>query len=306
MVSVALLAGGNSSEREISIRSAENIFQLLKKCGYQVEYFDPASIDFHPQDLKKFDLVYSVLHGAQGEDGVIQGLLEFLGVPYVGSGVLASALTMNKQKTKEIWHHIGISYPKGFIVSSDKEENFRMIENLGYPAILKPISGGSSVGIKILLNSLEAKTILEVPHPDCIIEEMILGREMCAGVIEDESGYPHILPISEIRPKDQFYSFKAKYTKGMTEYILPAELPENTLKQINSDLIKMFRHFNLRDCIRVDFILTDKGPVYLEINTLPGMTETSNIPMMILEDNSTMMAFLDQTIKNVLERFRQL
>jgi len=299
-IKVAVLAGGSSSEKDISLRSGENIYQAIKKAGFEASLYDPMESHFTFTRLKDYDLIYPILHGTKGEDGCIQGILEFYNYPYIGCDILTSAITMNKYITKQIFNSIEIPCAKGFVTTNNLNEDLKKINQLGYPIFIKPVSEGSSIGALVLHNEEEAKQKLpkhlqEFPHS--LVEEYIQGREMTIGVIERDNNII-ILPILELKPKDEFYSFTTKYTKGMTEFILPAKISDNLLQKIHLQVKKIFTHFSLKDCIRIDFILTSTGPVYLEINTAPGMTITSDIPAMLESIDIKMTDFVTNIIQN--------
>lgn len=240
----------------------------------------------------KPDVAFPALHGPGGEDGVIQGLFESLDIPYVGSGVAASALCMNKLYTKWAFESLGIPTPRWTLV-----EPFAPARNLPpFPAVAKPLTEGSSVGVEFVENEQALHAILERKKIPLLVEERIFGRELTLPVF----GQPlDLLPIIEIRPKSRFFDFDAKYTKGMTEYICPAEVPSALRDQLQTYCAKLGRFLGLRHLSRIDVMLgsarphatdaplpgmSERGesggiPYFLEINTLPGMTATSLLPM---------------------------
>ncbi|MGL4388732.1 MAG: D-alanine--D-alanine ligase family protein [Brevinema sp.] len=302
---VVVLAGGVSAEKEISKRSGQNLVCALNNAGFNVSLFDPSDADFSTSELKKFDVVYPILHGTKGEDGVIQGVLEYLEVPYVGSNVLTSAITMDKNLTKKIFQTIDIPCPKGFsALGNNFDEIMKKLDQMGYPLFVKPISEGSSVGTLVLHNKEEAYNLLPThlkDFPDSLIETFISGREMTVGVIQKEGGFL-ILPILELKPKAEFYNFETKYTVGMTDFVLPASINSKMLEKIHTHIKTISKEFNLRDCFRVDLLLTEDGPIYLEINSAPGMTATSDIPAMLNAANIPVTDFVTYMINNALER----
>ncbi|MGL4394122.1 MAG: D-alanine--D-alanine ligase family protein [Brevinema sp.] len=302
---VAVLFGGFSAEKEVSKRSGQNLISALTEAGFVVSAFDPSDTDFSVDTLKNFDAIYPILHGSKGEDGVIQGVLEYLGVPYVGCDVLTSAITMNKNLTKTIFQTMNIPCPKGFATTNlDLETILKNADQIGYPIFVKPVSEGSSVG-SLVLHSREEALELLVPHlvefPDSLMETFVSGREMTIGVIQKDGEFV-ILPVLELKPKAEFYNFETKYTAGMTEFVLPAPMDAQTLSMIHDQVRRIIKEFNLRDCFRVDFILTENGPIYLEINTAPGMTATSDIPAMLNSANILITDFVKDMINNALER----
>lgn len=302
---VAVLAGGTSAEREISRSSGKNIRQALVNGGHQAYLFDPAEQDFNFLQLKEFDVVYPILHGIGGEDGVIQGILEFYGLPYVGSNVCASAIAMDKSFTEEFFSCLGINCPRGFIANQDMRKNLDRIEQIGYPFVVKPVSEGSSIGVKIFHNPDETHQHLSrhlEAYPFSIIEPYIRGREMTVGIFQKHDKM-EILPILELAPKTEFCDFESKYTKGMVDFIIPADINNEVLSQIQHDVERIFHHLRLRDCVRIDLILTDDNiPCYLEVNTSPGMTPTSDIPAMLEAAKITLPRFTEILCYNALHR----
>ena len=301
---ILILAGGSSAEKEISKRSGENLYKAISEAGFNTTILDPSHDNFSFETLKNYDIIYPILHGTKGEDGCIQGVLETLGIPYAGCGVLASALTMNKATTKQAFQILNIPCAQGFVTNTNLEENLNKIKKLGYPVFIKPVSEGSSVGSLILHNKEEALALLPKhleEFPNSLVEQLLIGREMTVGVIE-QNNKMIILPILELKPKAEFYTFETKYTAGMTEFILPAPMDQQTLDLVHSHVTTIFEAFNLRDCVRVDLMLTKEGPVYLEVNTAPGMTNTSDIPSMLKAANIDIKDFATQIIKNVQGR----
>lgn len=301
---IAVLAGGISAEKEISKRSGQNVYEALKNAGFIVEIFDPSDKSFSFEQLTSFDVIYPIMHGKQGEDGIIQGILEFKNIPYVGSNVLTSAITMDKQVTKSLFQSIGILCPNGFETTQHIDEIYNKIETIGFPVFIKPVSEGSSVGT-LILHSKEEMLSLLPDHlklfPNSLVEKFISGREMTIGAFHSK-GKLHILPVLELKPKAEFYNFETKYTAGMTEFILPAPIDDEILNKIHKDIAKITEYFKLRDCFRVDFILENNTPIYLEINTAPGMTVTSDIPAMLNAAGISMSSFVEDMIHNALER----
>ncbi|SFB86782.1 D-alanine-D-alanine ligase [Brevinema andersonii] len=304
---VAVLAGGISAEREISLSSGRNIQQALVEGGHQAYLLDPSQQDFDFLQFKEFDVVYPVLHGIGGEDGVIQGVLEFYGLPYVGSNICASAITMDKSFTEEFFSCIGINCPRGFVADRDIQNNLDRIEQIGYPFVVKPLSEGSSIGVKIFHTPDETYQYLSQhlkEYPFSIIEPYIRGREMTVGIFQKQDEI-EILPILELAPKMEFCDFKSKYTKGMIDFIIPAHIDNKVLIQIQHDVKRIFHHLRLRDCVRIDLILTDDDiPCYLEVNTSPGMTPTSDIPAMLEAAKIPLPRFVEILCYNALHRIK--
>jgi D-alanine-D-alanine ligase len=291
---VGVLCGGLSNEREVSLRSGKNCFAALQRLGYQnAELID---VD---QDLvfrlkeKKIEAAFLALHGKYGEDGAVQGLLELHQIPYSGSGVLASALAMSKPLTKKLLQANSLPTADTIIIDEHEAKNYEEItKNIQWlPVMVKPLAEGSSVGVskvdeKSNLLTTVGETITK--YGGAIVEKYITGQEITVGVLEELGQNKNgkdiwALPILELRPKSKagFYDYEAKYTKGMTEFILPAELSPEVTKNAQDIAIKTFRALQCNGYARVDMIVDGTGkPHVLEVNTLPGMTDTSDLPAM--------------------------
>ena len=275
---IAVLCGGMSSEREISLRSGKNCYEALQRLGYKNSKLIDVTQNIM-SDIKGFDFAYNALHGKYGEDGCIQGILEILKIPYTGCGVMSSALCMNKAYTKEMLKAAGIPLIKSVCVTED--DNLKnAVKNLKYPLMIKPVSEGSSFGMSKVNaeNELEAAVKNAFQYNDrVLIEEYLTGKSLTVGVLEngDEVFATEIL---ELRPKNEWYDYEAKYTKGMTEFILPAEISEEQTKTIKEVAVKSHIACGCRGLSRVDFLLADNTGYVLEINTSPGMTDVSDLP----------------------------
>jgi len=276
---VGVLLGGMSSEREVSLRSGKAIAEGLRKKGYEVAEIDVDSS--LPEKLKQegVQVAFIALHGKYGEDGAIQGLLEILKIPYTGSGILASSVAMDKILTKRILQERGFLTPAFafFDAQEGRAEDFAAAFALTYPVIVKPSREGSTIGIVRVQSAAELLPALkEAARYDArvLVEEFIAGKEVTAGVIQGEA-----LPLIEVAPKSGFYDFQSKYTKGATEYILPARISEALTREIQESTVEIYRELGCEGCARADFIIDDQERFFfLEINTIPGMTETSLIP----------------------------
>lgn len=279
---IVVLMGGPSSEREVSLKTGEGIAHALRSKGYQVE-----TIDFHPRSVyqqlteAKADVVFIALHGKFGEDGTIQGFLDICGIPYTGSGVRTSSVAMDKHLSKELFEAFKIPTPPSCLldVKEKPEEQFLKLEKLGFPLILKPIAQGSSIGVvKVGDPSCLEKALEEVFQYGgrVLAEKFIVGRELTIPVLEGIGP----LPIIEIRPHSGSYDYSSKYTKGMTDYLVPAPIPEETAHLIQEIALKVADIFESRGVIRLDIMLDESSgiPYVLELNTIPGMTETSLVP----------------------------
>ena len=278
---IAVLSGGLSSEAEVSRRSGKGCFEALKRLGYtNVELIE---VDTNiAQKLKEgnYDYAYNALHGKYGEDGCIQGVLETLQIPYTGCGVMASAVCMNKEYTKRILSTCpDIPLIKSAFVKKGEDVKEKT-KDLKYPLITKPVSEGSSFGMTKVNTPDELEKAYQDAikyNDDVLIEEYLVGICATVGILEGEEGL-FATEILELRPKNEWYDYEAKYTKGMTEFILPAELSDNMTKQVKEIAIKAFDIAGCKGVSRVDFLIVNDIPYVLEINTSPGMTETSDLP----------------------------
>ena len=277
---IAVLCGGPSSEREVSLRSGKNVFEALKRLGYKnAELIDIDKNIAQVLQEKKIEIAYNAMHGRFGEDGCVQGLLEILEIPYTGCGVCASSVCMNKDYTKNVLRNFDIPLIKSVLVKKDENCNEK-IKGLKYPLMLKPVSEGSSLGMFKVSNEKELnecfKKSLEF-NQDVLVEEYLEGKSLTVGVLEngDERFATEIL---EFRTKTEWYDYEAKYTAGMTEFILPAELSGEMTKRVKEIAIRAFKACGCRGVSRVDFLISDGVPYVLEINTSPGMTDLSDLP----------------------------
>ncbi len=278
---IAVLAGGMSSEREISMRSGKGCFEALKRLGFiNAELVEVDKNIAETLKLGNFDAAYNALHGKYGEDGCIQGLLEILQIPYTGCGVMASSVCMNKEFTKRILSTCSeIPLIKSAFVRKGDDVKEKT-KDLKYPLITKPVCEGSSFGMTKVNTAQELEDAYNEAvkyNDDVLIEEYLVGICATVGVLECE-GEPFATEILELRPKNEWYDYEAKYTKGMTEFILPAELSEEMTKQVKQIAVKAYEMAGCSGVSRVDFLIVNNIPYVLEINTSPGMTETSDLP----------------------------
>ncbi len=278
---IGVLCGGMSSEKDVSMRSGKNCFEALKRLGYKNAELVVVDENI-AQTLKdkKIEIAYIALHGKYGEDGCIQGLLEILKIPYTGCGVMASSICMNKEYTKRIL----ATCPEIPLIKSTfvkKGENLQTkVANLQYPLITKPVCEGSSFGMTKVNKPEELeKAYAEAVkfNNDVLIEEFIDGYFVTVGVLENEDN-TFATEILEIRTKTEWYDFDAKYTKGLSEFILPANLSAEATSHIKDLAVKSHITAGCSGVSRVDFMIKDEQPYFLEINTSPGMTDTSDLP----------------------------
>ncbi|MES2180859.1 MAG: D-alanine--D-alanine ligase [Pseudomonadota bacterium] len=277
---VAVLMGGNSGEREVSLKSGGAVLAALQAQGVDAHAFDPREKPLH--DLEVFDRVFINLHGRFGEDGCIQGALEMLQIPYTGSGVMASALGMDKWRTKLLWRATNVATPDFALVTATSD--FAAIEaKLGLPLFVKPANEGSSLGISKVKESgglAAAYQLAAEADPLVIAEAFVGGGEYTVGIIEDgEHGFK-ALPVIRIVPKNEFYDYEAKYLRDDTEYLCPCGLTAEKEAQIQQEALQAFNVIGCKGWGRVDFLMDEAGKHYfLEVNTSPGMTDHSLVPM---------------------------
>ncbi|GHU07037.1 D-alanine--D-alanine ligase [Alphaproteobacteria bacterium] len=288
MIKVAVLLGGNSTEREVSLKSGEAIYQNLDSKKYDKCKIELPNDDSHDwvSELIDFapDMVVSGLHGGVGENGAIQGLLDSLNIPYVGSGTLASAVGMDKAVAKVLLQNAGIPVAKGAVFGSlaDFETGKEKILAWGLPVVVKPNDGGSSVGVSIVKDASGLSTAVQKAFEtsdEVLIEQFVAGVEATCGVIETLDGLK-ALDVYTIKTDNEFFDYDAKYSDNTEEK--PADFPEEEIKQLQDLAVATFQATKCAGYGRVDFILGDGGkkPIVLEINTLPGMTAQSFMPKM--------------------------
>ncbi|MBK7141179.1 MAG: D-alanine--D-alanine ligase [bacterium] len=312
---VLLLAGGNSSENQVSLNSGKAIYEALARLGHSVTAIDPAggrllvgsdgqfdnllptnqpnipvadpdktlSVALASPEIGKVDMVVLGLHGGAGEDGTIQSLLGLAGIKYTGSDMAASAIAMNKAISKRLFSTENIPTPEWLLVKytgegCESSTAAAISSKFTLPVIIKPNDGGSTVGLTKVHKASEIIPALRAAAKEgkrILVEQFIEGRELTVSVLDGEP-----LPIVEIRPKNELYDYQAKYTKGMSEYIAPADIEPSIAKRIQQDAVKAFEVVGASGLARVDFILAPDSRYYcLEINTLPGMTNLSLAPM---------------------------
>jgi len=272
---VAVLFGGKSAEREVSLNSGSRVLAALLRQGVDAHAFDPAERKL--DELAGYDRAFIVLHGRYGEDGTIQGALELMGIPYTGSGVLASAVGMDKWRTKLLWRAMGLRIPDFVMLEADSD--FDAVERqLGLPLFVKPACEGSSIGVTKVRQPGELRPAYEaaVKHDDLVIAEQgVLGGEFTVGILGDQA-----LPIIRIVPTTDFYDYEAKYLRDDTRYLCPCGLPEERELELRAQALEAFRVLGCRGWGRVDFLMDEQGEAYfLEVNTSPGMTDHSLVPM---------------------------
>lgn len=275
---VAVLMGGNSVERDISLKSGQAILKALLEQDINAVAIDTADNHFVTQLIESnFNHAFIALHGRGGEDGSLQGLLEHLGLPYTGSGVLASSLAMDKYRTKQLWQGMGLPTPASFLLETKSHFN-EVIAQLGWPLMIKPSLEGSSVGITKVTTLSELAQAWEVASQfncEVIAERYISGLEYTAAILQDT-----VLPLIRLETPRTFYDFKAKYSDTETTYLCPCGLPPEQEKKLQELAMQAFKAVGAQGWGRVDFLCDHTGqPWLLEVNTIPGMTTRSLVPM---------------------------
>ncbi|HAS80530.1 MAG: D-alanine-D-alanine ligase [Candidatus Nomurabacteria bacterium GW2011_GWE1_32_28] len=305
---IGVLFGGKSAEYEVSVVSAENIIKALDKNKYQIY---PIKInregEFDLASLEKVDLVFPILHGPFGEDGSMQGLLKILGIPFVGPSVLGSALGMDKDVMKRLFRDAGIPIGKFITVHSNEKISFEKVRKvLGLPVFIKPANMGSSIGISKVNNKKEfEKAIKEAFLYDSkiVIEENISGQEIECSILGNEN--PMASTLGEVIPKNDFYSYKAKYVdQDGAVLLIPARLSKIITKKVQNIAIKVFKVLNCEGMGRVDFFVKKSGEIIVnEINTIPGFTPISMYPKLWEASGISTTKLLDRLIELSIERF---
>lgn len=275
---VVVLLGGTSPEREVSLMTGKGVVEALTRLGHEAIPVDPDRE--LPKKLLELtpDFVWIALHGSTGEDGTVQGLLDWLGFAYNGSGVLASACGMDKVVSKDLLHGAGLPVIPYRVLESADIDPQDCLEALGLPMVVKPAQAGSSVGVSIVLDIAEFPEAVEKAlrySPQALAEAFIPGKEITVTVFGKKT-YPAI----EITPQvTSFYNYEDKYSEGGSDHLLPPDLPETTLDLLSDHTLRVYRAFKCRGVARVDFRVTPEGKAWvLEVNTLPGMTSTSLVP----------------------------
>jgi len=273
---IGVLMGGLSPEREVSLASGNAVLEAVKRKGLRGVGIDVGNDISFAVNKNKVDIAFIALHGVYGEDGSIQGLLEYEKIPYTGPGVLASALAYDKVKSKEIFKFNKI--PTADYQVFYREEKNKHKLKLNFPIVVKPSNQGSSIGVSIVMEEKEWIAALELAFrysKEILVEKFIKGKLLAVGMNGEQP-----MPIVHIKPKSEFYDYEAKYTRGKTEYTCPAELSTKEIESCEDAAVKVYRVLRGNGMPRVDLILDAEGvPYVLEMNTIPGMTQTSLLPM---------------------------
>lgn len=274
---VAVLCGGRSAEREISLKSGAAVLTALLKSGVDAQPFDPAEQNLHKLLENGFQRAFIALHGRFGEDGTMQGALELMNIPYTGSGVLASALAMDKWRSKLVWQAAGLPIP-AYEMLDTASDLTAIVKRLGLPLFIKPANEGSSVGISKVkkAHELQAAYAEAAKHDKLVIAEaFISGGEYTVAILGEQA-----LPVIKIEPANEFYDYEAKYLRNDTRYLCPAGLSEEKEAEMQRLALQGFALIGGAGWGRVDFLMDEAGkPYLLEVNTVPGMTDHSLVPM---------------------------
>lgn len=301
---IAIIAGGDSSEYVVSVKSGANIYAAVDKLKYypwmvlmkgkdwivmqdgiKVADIDRTDFSFILNDRKiKFHFAYITIHGTPGEDGILQGYFELLGIPYSTSNVHSSSLTFNKWFCSNYLRTFGITMAKSILVNKNRQPDYsRIIAELGLPLFVKPNAGGSSFGITKVKREEDLPQAIENAWnegSDALVEEYVQGAEFTCGLLKHKN-QSLIFPVTEVIPKNEFFDFEAKYTPGATDEITPARLPDHLYRQCQQLSSEIYDLCQCTGIARIDFILKEEKFYFLEVNTTPGMTATSFIPQQI-------------------------
>ncbi len=301
-ITVALLSGGISSERDVSIKSGNEVYKALDKDKYHVIRYDPKTdLAQIVAEHSTIDIALIIMHGPYGEDGTIQGLLDLLGIPYQGSGVLASAVAMDKLISKKLYEKEGLTVPPYMVIDQNDYHHAKdSIRHLGLPVIIKPVKGGSSIGMDIVYSESDLSVSLENAFQydrQVILESYIKGTEVTCGILGNNELLP--LPLIEIVPNQgyRFFDYEAKYKPGATQEICPANIDDDLTLKVQECAIRAHKALGCRGCSRTDMIIND-GEIYiLETNTIPGMTPTSLLPQAAQAGGLNFSQLLDRLIE---------
>jgi D-alanine-D-alanine ligase len=305
-IRLALIAGGTSGEREVSLKGAAGVEQALKKEKYEVVRYDPA-IDLArlAADADRLDVAFILLHGIHGEDGTVQGMLELLGIPYQGAGVLGSALAMDKNLAKTMYRLHGLPVAAWEMASREHiADPASLLAQLTLPVVVKPIRQGSSLGMSVVRAADQLSSALSTAFEydnQVMAEEFIKGREITVGVIGNDDLMP--LPLVEVIPdaKYEFFDYEAKYQPGATREVCPAAVDDSIRDKAQQYGLKAHRALQLRGYSRTDMIVRDDEIFLLETNTIPGMTPTSLLPQAAAQAGLDFSALLDRLIALAME-----
>lgn len=306
---IGVLMGGRSSERDISLKTGQAVYQALIRLGYDAVAIDVTNRLHQDLENQHVAIAFLSLHGPGGEDGAVQGFLETLGIPYTGSGVRASAVGMHKAVTKTLLAAHGVPVAAGTVVlEGDRPSLARILReaHLGLPIVVKPVAQGSTIGVTVVRRAGEWKEALALAHrfdPEAMVESYIPGHEAAVSLIGSAAEGVTVLPAIEIVAPEGFYDFSAKYQKGKTQYLCPAPFPPKVVRQVSELARRTYTVLGCEGAARVDFRITPRGrPYVLEINTVPGMTETSLLPMAAAQVGIGYDALVEHILQSALDR----
>lgn len=299
---IAVLMGGVSSEREISLSTGQAVFEALEKLGYDAsKVFYNDTMEKCINDLQNSDIVFIALHGGDGENGEVQKILDIHGIFYTGSGPESSALCMDKNLSKKKVKNAGILTPSWQMV--DHLKDFKQIDVEAYPVIVKPNDQGSTVGLTIAHDLFDLEKGIEkalVHSTSVMVENYITGREMTVTILDDMA-----YPVVEIIPSHELYDYECKYSPGMSNYVCPAEIDSNLTERLMRESLAIHRLLDCRDYSRVDFRIDDNNePWFLEVNTLPGMTATSLVPKSVRAAGLSFENLIDTIVLEAVKRWQ--
>lgn len=321
---IAIVAGGDSGEYEVSIKSGNQLFSQIDRTKYSpvlihmkgmqwTAKLEGAEVEVDKNDFSvtyngkktKFDCALVGIHGTPGEDGKLQSYFELIGLPYTTCGVMTSSLTFNKFATKHYLAPYGIHMAKGLIFhKNDVVNTAEVVKYLGLPCFIKPNNGGSSCGTSKISSEAEMESAIRTAlehDSEVIVEEFIKGTEVTCGVIKT-LGKMQVLPIAEIVSKKEFFDYEAKYTSGMADEIIPARIPQKIWEDCEKTSALIYDKLFCRGVVRIDYIIKDEKLFFLEVNTVPGMTEASIIPRMIKAKDISMKEAITMLIEDALSR----
>jgi len=306
-IHIALLAGGRSGEREVSLKGAAQVEKALDPDKFTVKRYDPATdLASLAQEAPSIDVAFILLHGLYGEDGTVQGYLDLLGIPYQGSGVLGSAMAMDKNIAKIMYRQHGLPVAEWEMARpEDIPAPARLLDNLHLPLVIKPVRAGSSLGMSIASTVEELAAGIKIAYEhdsQVMVEQLIKGREITGGVLGNDT--LHALPLVEVIPNKEFlfFDYTAKYQPGAAKELCPAPISEELTEKAQQLALSAHRALQLRGYSRTDMILTEQGEIYiLETNTIPGMTLTSLLPQAAAAYGLDFPALLEKLIELALE-----
>jgi D-alanine-D-alanine ligase len=321
---IAIVAGGDSGEYEVSLRSGNQLFSQIDRSKYNpvlihmkgmrwVAKLDGTEVEVDKNDFSvtihgnkiKFDCALVGIHGTPGEDGKLQSYFELIGLPYTTCGVMTSSLTFNKFATKHYLAPYGVHMAKGLVFhKNDAITTSDVVKSLGLPCFIKPNNGGSSCGTSKITTEAEMEAAIRTAlehDSEVIVEEFIKGTEITCGVIKT-MGNIRVLPIAEIVSKKDFFDYEAKYTNGMADEIIPARIPKNIWEACEKTSSMIYEKLFCKGVVRIDYIVKDEKLYFLEVNTVPGMTEASIIPRMIKAVNISMTEAITMLIEDAFYR----